>query len=350
MRGSLSRRQAHYWPRPPEIRRVDPLSIPGRSLSSATTIRFGGFGLKRVVLEDAESTERVWGLADRLSRTRWQVAAGLEAEPYIGGTPAGTPRPIEVLWRAEILYVQKGSPAKMAKIVPREIARAFNRQDITEAIKFCYERPPGFIDEYLEDNFNLAPPQEDDHLDDAASNEKDSDTEESDGLEWQAPDDWDANKYRAEVGPIPAKEDDSEDDLPTPRPARPVRSPQPSVIERFAQLQGFSMNGTAKFHREDGSSLEKTFENIFPWELKSASGKTERYYWPREHCIQKEPLRLDAEIWELCQRFPDLYSLVLTNFSGAPIEVNGKQLVKMQEQHTLILYPAAYRLEYRGEQ
>ena len=61
-------------------------------------------------------------------------------------------------------------------------------------------------------------------------------------------------------------------------------------------------------------------------------------------------MQLEAEIWELCQRSPDLYSLVLTTVSGVPTEVDGNQLVKMQEQHALVLYPAAYRLEYRGEQ
>ena len=47
MRGPLSRQQVNYWCHPPEIRRVGPLSISGRSLSSATTTRFGGFGLRR---------------------------------------------------------------------------------------------------------------------------------------------------------------------------------------------------------------------------------------------------------------------------------------------------------------
>ena len=309
-----------------------------------------GEGLQWVILEDADSTERVRGLADRLSRTRWQVAAGLESEPYIGGTPAGVPRPIEVLWRADILYVQRGSPAKMARLVPQEIARAFNRQDITDAIKLCYERAPGFINEYLEDNFNLAPPQEKDYIDDPANSEKGPDTEEADVLDEQAPDDRDTNNDRAEVDPPTADEDDSEDGPPTPRPARPARPPRPSIIERFARAQGFSVNGSGKFHHEDGSSLERTLGNVFPWELKSESGKTERYYWPREHCIQKEPLQLEAEIWELCQRFPDLYSLVLTTVNGVPTEVDGNQLVTMQEQHALVLYPAAYRLEYRGEQ
>ena len=309
-----------------------------------------GEGLRRVVLEDADLTERVRGLAERLAQTRWQVAAGLESEPYIGGTPAGTPRPIEVLWRDYILYVQRGSPAKMARLVSQEIARAFNRQDVSDAIKLCYERPLEFINEYLEDNFRLDRPQENQHLDDWDSAERGSDTEESDVLVDQELDDQPPNNDLAEVEPPPSEEDDGEDGTLTPRPVRPNRAPRPSMIERFARAQGFSMNGSGKFYREDGRSLERTVGNVFPWELKSASGTTERYYWPREHCIQQEPLQLEADIWELCVRFPDLYSLVLISVSGTPIEVDGNRLAKMQEEQALVLYPAAYRLEYRGEQ
>ena len=308
-----------------------------------------GEGLRRVVLEDTDSSERVRGLADRLSRTRWQLAADLESEPYISGTPAGLPRPIEVLWRADILYVQRGSQAKLARLVPQEIARVFNRHDITDATKLCYERPAEFISEYLEDNFNLAPLQEEDYLDDPANSEKDPDTYEANVLYEQAPDDRDSDYYGPEVDPPMADEDNSEDDTTAHRPVRQARAPGPTIIERFARDQGFYMNGSGKFYREDGSSLERTPRNVFPWELKSATGKTERFYWPREHCIQREPLLLEAEIWELCQRFPDLYSLVLTTVNGVPTEVNGNQLVRMQEQHELVLYPAAYRLEYRGE-
>lgn len=116
-----------------------------------------GAGLQRIVLDDSDQMERVRGLARRLSATRWQVAEGLKSEPYIDGTPAGTPRPIDVLWHADLLYVQKGSAAKMAKLVPQEIAKAFNLPDATEAIKLCYERSSAFVQEYLEDNFKLAP-------------------------------------------------------------------------------------------------------------------------------------------------------------------------------------------------
>ena len=107
-------------------------------------------------MDDPSQMERIRELAHRLSQTRWQVARGLKSEPYIDGTPAGTPRPIDVLWRAHLLYVQESSPAKMARLVPQEISKAFNLQVITEAIKLCYERSPEFVHEYLEDNFALS--------------------------------------------------------------------------------------------------------------------------------------------------------------------------------------------------
>ena len=74
----------------------------------------------------------------------------------------------------------------------------------------------------------------------------------------------------------------------------------------------------------------------------------QQYYWPKEHCIQQEPLQLNADIWELCQRDPDLYSLVLIDVNGVPFLIPGSQLVEMREQDRLILYPATYKLEYRG--
>ena len=74
-----------------------------------------------------------------------------------------------------------------------------------------------------------------------------------------------------------------------------------------------------------------------------------QYYWPKEHCIQQEPLHLDADTWELCQQYPALYSLVLIDVNGAPIPIPGSQLVEMRKQERLILYPATYKLEYRSE-
>ena len=95
--------------------------------------------------------------------------------------------------------------------------------------------------------------------------------------------------------------------------------------------------------------MEKTPGNAFPWGLRSAQGAILQYYWPKEHCIQKEPLQLDVSVWEFCQQYPALYSLVLTDVNDAPTQISGSELVKMLEQDRLVLYPATYKLEYRGE-
>ena len=109
------------------------------------------------------------------------------------------------------------------------------------------------------------------------------------------------------------------------------------------------MKGSGKFEHADGRSMERTLGSAFPWELRSGQGDILQYYWPKEHCIQLEPLQLDADIWELCQRDPDLYSLVLIDVNGVPVLISGNQLVEMREQNRLVLYPATYKLEYRGE-
>ena len=118
-----------------------------------------GKGLRRIVLDGAEQTERVREADLRLERSQWQISGGMESVPYVEGKPAGTPRPIDVYWQNDLLCVQYSSSAKMAKSVPQELGRAFDKQEISDAIKLCYDRPAEFIDDYLEDNFNLAPPK-----------------------------------------------------------------------------------------------------------------------------------------------------------------------------------------------
>ena len=309
-----------------------------------------GTGLKQITLDDPDQMERVRELAHRLSQTRWQVARGLKSEPYIDGTPAGTPRPIDVLWRTHLLYVQEGSPGKMARLVPQEIAKAFNLQVITEAIKLCYERSPDFVHEYLEDNFELAPPVVEEELDRSNTQEGQSDTGKDQGVGIEPPQDGRLPEdVPSEEPTLLDDEDNGDDEPPTPRPPRPQRPARKSLIERFAQELGFAMNGSGRYDHADGTSLGRTSGNAFPWELKSAQGEILQYYWPEEHCIQQEPLQLDADIWEICQRYPTLYSLVLTDVNGAPIQIPGSQLVEMRKQDRLVLYPATYKLEYRGE-
>ena len=301
-----------------------------------------GKGLGRIVLDDSEHTERVRIVARQLEHTRWQVAGDIKSVPYIDGKPAGTSRTIEVSWQGHILYVQNSSLAKMAKAVPLEIGRAFDRQDIADAIKICYERDEDFIDEYLDSSFDLADAEEVELV--TSTGEKEQPEVGKDIADPSINLSPTGNQPPEEDSPA-TDEDDGQDE-PSPRPPRQPRQPQPSFMERFAEAKGFSLNGTGRFYHSEGSWLERTSGNPFPWELRSASGEIVQYYWPKEHCIRQAPLQLEAEIWDLCQQSPGLYSLILSNINGVPVEVPGGQLVKLREQEKLVLYPATYRLVY----
>ena len=313
-----------------------------------------GNGLRRIVLDDAEQTEQARELAHSLALTLWQVAGGMESLPYIDGKPAGTSRSVDVHWQANVLYVRNGSAAKMAKAVTQEIGRAFDRQDVTEAIKLCYERPEEFINECLADMFSLAPMEE---VTVEPPRPTDVPTENGHIADNIVPDGGDSQLDTG--GADPENQTWVERGIDEPTTIRPDggvsspgtthrRPPQQSVMERFAKSLNFSMNGNGKFSHPDGRWLERTNGNVFPWELRSAEGVLVQYYWPREHCIQQGPLQLEADIWSLCERSPHLYSLLLTDPNRVPMEISGSRLVKMREREELVLYPATYRLVYAG--
>ena len=71
-----------------------------------------------------------------------------------------------------------------------------------------------------------------------------------------------------------------------------------------------------------------------------------RYYWPKDHCLQQEPLQLEADVWGLIEQHPETYALILSNIEGGAIEVTGARLRVMRDEGEVTLYPATYRLVY----
>jgi hypothetical protein len=127
---------------------------------------------------------------------------------------------------------------------------------------------------------------------------------------------------------------------PRPKPA------QPDIMERFARSQGFEQEGANRFFRADGSWIAKANGAVFPWEQRTAAGKIVRYYLPKDHCLEREPLQLEADVWGLIERFPERYALILSNLHGGPVEISGARLCAMRDSGELTLYPATYRLVY----
>jgi hypothetical protein len=343
----------------------DPL-VRGRSESKPWLSRLGA-ELHRIQLDDEADTARVRALAADLRETVWETTTEIEIIPYIDGTPAGTPRRAEAVWLDRVLYAEDRPCARLARAVSQELGRAFRRPDIADAIKLCFDRSPEFVAEYVEENFTLIPrealvdgalptePPSTAAVDESASTSGDETPVDRVAVEangnataesleeslFEAAPALNIEEIRAELDEL---DDRPRKVSPAPKPARA------NIIERFARVQGFRKDGSDRFSHADGSWIAKANGGRFPWERRTATGELVRYYWPKEHCLEREPLQLEADVWGLVDKFPDTYALILSNPEGDPLEVPGTRLQAMCNAGELTLYPATYRLVYSDDQ
>ena len=330
-----------------------------------------GLELQRLKLKDDEESERIRTLARELAVTKWQTTRELEIISYIDGKPAGTPRQVDAIWADGILHAEDKTLGKLARAVALELGRSFRNTDITDAIKLCFDRPRAFVTEYMEGNFTLVPREEvvspieeipteehdvpvetEDHNDDAdAVLDKDTLGDES-GAEHTEEGALEEETCKGdddtETETSPEQEDDNsdfqDDEELVLRPRRKEKPPKPGMMERFALSEGFHKDHDGRFYDDQGNWIAKANGSLFPWELRTANGEIKRYFWPKDHCLEREPLQLEAEIWSILEKSPEIYVLVLANLEGVPVEINGKQLHEMQQRGELTLHPSTYRL------
>ena len=332
-----------------------------------------GEELQRIKLDDDEETSRIRALASDLALTSWQTTDALEIISYIDGKPAGTARQADVFWMDKTLFAKDRSAAKLARVVAQELGRSFRRPDIVDAIKLCFDRPPEFITEYMEENFDLAAPQEIAIIDEtrlSPVNEKpvedehdksetdgtqqalpgqDAAAEQDDALEVTGSDIENSSMNDSDVN-LDEKDEPTtaQDVVMVPRSApKPFR---PSIMERFALSQGFKKDRDNSFFNDEGCRIAKTNGSLFPWEQVSATGEIIRYYWPKKHCLERDPLQLDAAIWSVIEQQPETYVLVLLSLNDQPVEISGTKLCEMRKQGIIALHPATYRLVFENDE
>lgn len=322
-----------------------------------------GLMLLRIKLEDGDDSDKLRVLAAQLSETLWYGFAELETLPYIDGKPAGTARRADVLWIDECLYVERKPLAKLAKSVAQEIGKAFRRADIVDAIKLCFDRDAAFVRSYMEENFELlpeaevprvqkpkigdepankAPPSRDPSL--TNDTEQAFDDDEGDDAspddDPELPDTHAAEDDVSDLGDKGEVPNAAEPAVVHPRKPRDVK---PHIMERFALSQGFRKDGDGSFFNDQGCTIGKANGASFPWEQRSQDGDLLKHYWPKDHCLEREPLELDAAIWGMLERGEN-YVLVLSDPDGDPIEVPSDHLIQLREREVLSLHPATYRL------
>lgn len=306
--------------------------------------------IARTQWADPDEGQRIALLGHRLAKTDWHVLPAISIVPYIDGTPAGTARRVDALWENTTFYATGRSSARLARTVATELTRAFRRQEIADAIKICFERPSKFISDYMEANFELGAEaiEIEDKTDDqpvstgAASPAEVDQVDEAVAL---------PSNEVGEPSSVPDIEHDSRlyEREPPARERTAVRASLPSFIDRFAHAQGFRLNGDGRYCHPDGSWIGKAQGDVFPWERGTKQGEIVMRYWLKEHCLDREPLQIEAEVWSLIDKFPNQYALVLTDTQGNPTVIDGSRLRAMRDEGALVLYPATYRLKVDHE-
>lgn len=320
-----------------------------------------GHQLRRIAGGAPDDLDRLRALADALVQTRWISCGRLEVVPYLEGVPAGTPRQADVLWIDRALYVGPLSTAKLAKRVPEELARGFGA-DVRTALAYAFERSLEDIRAYLEENFELgpetpAPPQAPTDAPNSSGGRTDvpidlasvapdnslNDEVAEEGTEEGVPETVEADAGAGSHDPEQADHESAQPQAP--KPPRP-RPQTPDLIALFASTLGFKPQGEDRYVHPKGGSLVKTSASKFPWERRSARGEVERLYLVRDHCLEREPMQIEADVWALLEQRPDTYAFILTNPEGAPSEVTGARLRALREAGDIKLHPATYRLVY----
>jgi hypothetical protein len=115
-------------------------------------------------------------------------------------------------------------------------------------------------------------------------------------------------------------------------------------MTRFALAQGYKADGDDRFFHSDGSWIGRSNGARFPWERRSASGEVLRHYYPKEHCLEREPLQIEADVWGLLDQKPDVYSFILVKPEGEPVEMTGARLRALRDDGEITIHPATYRL------
>ena len=116
-----------------------------------------GSQLCRVKLSTNGYTQRIRELAERLAQTKPHKMQVLKTVPYIDDQCAGDPRQRDVLWCNNDLFYRNLPEAKLAKLIPEEIGREFELQDIKAALDYSFRRSAQDVQKYVEANFKLCP-------------------------------------------------------------------------------------------------------------------------------------------------------------------------------------------------
>jgi len=302
--------------------------------------------LARVKLDDEPQTRHVRATAARLARSAWQPfddRDSIQVTPYVDGAPAGLPHSPAVLWHEQSIFVQSGRLARSFDALVAELARPFNHDRVTEAIKACVERPPYFIAEYMEAHFTLeAEPSP--TPDSAAGSAEVYKGEPQGGVGKEGEPGTDVAEAVLDGESPESTDTDGEHDHAEESDRQPRHKRELPLFQRFALSRGYRWDSLRKrFIHSDGSWIERC-ESPFQWRRFDSVGNIVTRYWASPHCLARGDAEIPAELWEIFRMRPSECCMILVDGADNPMELWGTDLIQGIENKEIVLYPAKYRI------
>ena len=303
-----------------------------------------GEQLRRFKGTSEDETRRIRDLASRLARSSWTIDADVQVTPYLRGIPAGTPKKAEVAWIGEMVFSARLPSAKLARIVPEEIGKTFERPDIKAALAYSFERAPDDIRAYMEENFELAAEAPRPQLTVPDRSEVTVEPQTEIISPDSSPDDSQVDLWPPPSDPQPTPERDT-----TPKPRKPPGPRRPSLMEDYLALSGFAEKGDGLFSAPDGRRMRPPAGNSKWWEVLGQDGFVRERLFPLNASINDHSVELDADVWALIEQNPGIQSLLLRDTGGKPIQLPGKEVMEMLNSGTISIVASRYRIVWREQ-
>jgi hypothetical protein len=374
--------------------RLDDVPIDLSAAEKRPWILALGQSLLRVMIDDEEKSHSFRAAATRLSLTVWQRFSELKATPYLDGVPAGEARYEDAIWNENCLLVREISPAKYTEPVIKELTRIFGDR-FADAIRTCIDRDPAYIEDYLNENFELMPmsdirrsapvqqgsvPQNGNSEQTALLLLKNDSTADSNGenakarepavypgakevvsrsaaaesaqhqpvLKSQEPETEPTSNRHSYVGSREPTERRiyGPDRQQRPGSTAPKNAGGPTLMTQFAKQKGFYWDGAQKCYlRKKDDSCIVPANGPFQWEWHDAKQNRVWRFWVAEQSFVQGGVEVATEVWEMIKKHPEFSAMVLRQPNGLPQAVSGNDLMKMVEGGSLKLYPATYRIK-----
>lgn len=297
-----------------------------------------------------------------LSKISISIVEEIRIVPFIEGNPVGTERKVKVFQNDQFIFVNETDEGKLAKLIPDALGKNLP-SDVRNALTYCYQRGDDQIRQYMSANFDLESetnPQFQKDQNNSTDNKTaapETSCVESDPVNTgfdnlnDDPTDIQSKQSFAENSDdsLNIVDEDVKSDQSIEKPKRPNRSSHEKrlrLIDRYAQSENFFKTADGKYKNQAGDWIGIAQGNVFPFERRSKEGNVLRYYLPKEHCLERDPLELEAECWNVIEKKPELYSLILVDPADNPIILKGARLLELREKGELKLFPAKYRLSY----